>query len=139
MVAGDASRRARKVRSRWRASRRRTATPLRHGDSFGMRAGGADDATNIRRRRAGCAAVGAHNRARRGRTRRAAFLRMTISSPFDAGANADAARAAAIATRRSQRAVASLFGALGFSYGTWTSRLPEMKANLGLSTSQVSV
>ncbi len=41
--------------------------------------------------------------------------------------------------RRHQRAVASLFGALGFSYGTWTSRLPAIKANLGLSTSQVSV
>ena len=52
---------------------------------------------------------------------------------------ADAARVAAAATRRSQLAVASLFGALGFSYGTWTSRLPAIKANLGLSTSQVSV
>ena len=52
---------------------------------------------------------------------------------------ADAARAAASSTRRSQLAVASLFGALGFSYGTWTSRLPAIKANLGLSTSQVSV
>ncbi|HEY8977747.1 MAG TPA: MFS transporter [Burkholderiaceae bacterium] len=41
--------------------------------------------------------------------------------------------------RRSQLAVASLFGALGFSYGTWTSRLPALKANLGMSTSQVSV
>jgi MFS family permease len=50
----------------------------------------------------------------------------------------DAALAAA-STRRSQLAVASLFGALGFSYGTWTSRLPAIKGNLGLSTSQVSV
>jgi MFS family permease len=50
---------------------------------------------------------------------------------------ADAARA--VAARRSQLAVASLFGALGFSYGTWTSRLPAIKANLGLSTAQVSV
>ena len=52
---------------------------------------------------------------------------------------ADAARITAASTRRSQLAVASLFGALGFSYGTWTSRLPAIKANLGLSTSQVSV
>lgn len=58
---------------------------------------------------------------------------MTGSSAFDA----DAARVAA--TRRSQLAVAALFGALGFGYGTWTSRLPAIKANLGLSTSQVSV
>jgi MFS family permease len=60
---------------------------------------------------------------------------MTGPSAFEA----DAARAAASATRRSQLAVGSLFGALGFSYGTWTSRLPAIKANLGLSTSQVSV
>ena len=60
---------------------------------------------------------------------------MTESSAFEA----DAARVAATSTRRSQLAVASLFGALGFSYGTWTSRLPAIKANLGLSTSQVSV
>ncbi len=52
---------------------------------------------------------------------------------------ADAARITAASTRRSQLAVASLFGALGFSYGTWTSRLPAIKGNLGLSTSQVSV
>jgi MFS family permease len=60
---------------------------------------------------------------------------MTISSSLAA----DDARASALSTRRSQVAVASLFGALGFSYGTWTSRLPAIKANLGLSTSQVSV
>jgi len=60
---------------------------------------------------------------------------MTIASPFDA----DASRVSAVARRRSQLAVAALFGALGFSYGTWTSRLPALKANLGLSTSQVSV
>ena len=60
---------------------------------------------------------------------------MTGPSAFDT----DAARAGAVSTRRSQLAVASLFGALGFSYGTWTSRLPAIKANLGLSTSQVSV
>ena len=51
----------------------------------------------------------------------------------------DAARVDAVSVRRSQLAVASLFGALGFSYGTWTSRLPAIKGNLGLSTSQVSV
>jgi MFS family permease len=55
---------------------------------------------------------------------------MTGTSAFEA----DAA-----ATLRSQVAVASLFGALGFSYGTWTSRLPAIKANLALNTSQVSV
>ncbi len=59
---------------------------------------------------------------------------MTGSSALDL----DATHVAA-ATRRSQLAVGSLFGALGFSYGTWTSRLPAIKANLGLSTSQVSV
>lgn len=53
-------------------------------------------------------------------------------------AAADTAVAAAAATRRSQLAVASLFLALGFSYGTWTSRLPAIKSDLGLSTSQVS-
>jgi len=51
----------------------------------------------------------------------------------------DAVRVAIPSIRRSQLAVASLFGALGFGYGTWTSRLPAIKANLGLSTSQVSV
>jgi len=50
----------------------------------------------------------------------------------------DAARIDAPSVLRSQLAVASLFAALGFSYGTWTSRLPAIKANLGLSTSQVS-
>lgn len=60
---------------------------------------------------------------------------MTGSSAFDS----DTARADAAGVRRSQLAVASLFGALGFSYGTWTSRLPAIKAGLGLSTSQVSV
>ena len=57
---------------------------------------------------------------------------MTFSTLFDA-IRAD------IPKHRSQLATASLFGALGFSYGTWTSRLPAIKANLGLSTSQVSV
>ncbi len=60
---------------------------------------------------------------------------MTGSSAFES----DAARVSAVSIRRSQVAVASLFGALGFSYGTWTSRLPAIKGNLGLSTSQVSV
>src|ERR1700749_1812722 len=59
---------------------------------------------------------------------------MTGSSPFDS----DAGRAG-MSVRRSHLAVASLFGALGFGYGTWTSRLPAIKAHLGLSTSQVSV
>ena len=49
------------------------------------------------------------------------------------------ARDAAPSTRRSQLAVASLFLALGFGYGTWTSRLPAIKAGLGLSTAQLSV
>ncbi len=60
---------------------------------------------------------------------------MTGSSAFDS----DAARADIVSVPRSQAAVASLFGALGFSYGTWTSRLPAIKGNLGLSTSQVSL
>jgi MFS family permease len=60
---------------------------------------------------------------------------MTGSSAFES----DPVRADAASVRRSQLAVASLFGALGFCYGTWTSRLPAIKANLGLSTSQVSV
>ena len=59
---------------------------------------------------------------------------MSGSSAFDS----DAARVVP-SVLGSQLAVASLFGALGFSYGTWTSRLPAIKANLGLSTSQVSV
>ncbi len=41
--------------------------------------------------------------------------------------------------RASQLAVAALFLALGFNYGTWTSRLPAIKSGLGLSTSQVSL
>jgi MFS family permease len=53
--------------------------------------------------------------------------------------DSDAARVDAPPVLRSQLAVASLFAALGFSYGTWTSRLPAIKAGLGLSTSQVSV
>ena len=59
---------------------------------------------------------------------------MTGSSAVDS----DAARVAP-SVRSSQLAAASLFGALGFGYGTWPSRLPAIKANLGLSTSQVSV
>jgi len=55
------------------------------------------------------------------------------------GFDSDAARVDAPSVLRSQLAVASLFAALGFSYGTWTSRLPAIKASLGLSTSQVSV
>jgi MFS family permease len=41
--------------------------------------------------------------------------------------------------RASQLAVAALFLALGFNYGTWTARLPAIKSGLGLSTSQFSV
>ena len=59
---------------------------------------------------------------------------MSGSSAFDS----DAARVVP-SVLGSQLAVASLFGALGFGYGTWTSRLPAIKANLGLSTSQVSI
>ena len=59
---------------------------------------------------------------------------MSGSSAFDS----DAARVAP-SVLSSQLATASLFGALGFGYGTWPSRLPAIKANLGLSTSQVSV
>ena len=51
----------------------------------------------------------------------------------------DTARVCLASRHRSQLAVASLFGALGFGYGTWTSRLPAIKADLGLDTSQVSV
>jgi MFS family permease len=50
-----------------------------------------------------------------------------------------ATQAALPGTHRSQLAVAALFLALGFNYGTWTSRLPAIKSGLGLSTSQVSV
>ena len=60
---------------------------------------------------------------------------MTLSTSDDAAAAASPTDD----IRRHQLAVASLFGALGFSYGTWTSRLPAIKANLALSTSQVSV
>ena len=59
---------------------------------------------------------------------------MTGSSAVDS----DPARVVS-SVRSSQLATASLFGALGFGYGTWPSRLPAIKANLGLSTSQVSV
>ena len=59
---------------------------------------------------------------------------MSGSSAFES----DAARVVP-SVLGSQLAVASLFGALGFGYGTWTSRLPAIKANLGLSTSQVSI
>ncbi len=59
---------------------------------------------------------------------------MTGSSAFDSAADS----AGTVSTRRRQLAVASLFAALGFSYGTWTSRMPAIKANLGLTTAQVS-
>jgi MFS family permease len=59
---------------------------------------------------------------------------MTPSSSLDAGGPLSGA-----GIRRSQLAVASLFAALGFSYGTWTSRMPAITANLGLSAFQLSV
>ena len=64
---------------------------------------------------------------------------MSRSNPFAPPLSPDIESTRLAGVRRSQLAVASLFGALGFSYGTWTSRLPAIKANLGLSTSQVSV
>jgi MFS family permease len=42
------------------------------------------------------------------------------------------------AQRDAWRASAALFLALGFNYGTWTSRLPALKTTLALDTSQVS-
>jgi MFS family permease len=42
------------------------------------------------------------------------------------------------ARRAAWRASAALFLALGFNYGTWTSRLPAIKGALALDTSQVS-
>ena len=60
---------------------------------------------------------------------------MSIPVPADPGVPMPSASS----VRAGQLAAASLFGALGFGYGTWPSRLPAIKANLGLSTSQVSV
>lgn len=41
--------------------------------------------------------------------------------------------------RRAQLAIAALFWALGFQYGTWASRLPTIKARLDLSTAEVGL
>jgi MFS family permease len=41
--------------------------------------------------------------------------------------------------RRSQVAIAALFCFLGFQYGTWVSRVPELKTHLGLSTTGVGL
>ena len=41
--------------------------------------------------------------------------------------------------RRAQLAIAALFWSLGFQYGTWASRLPTIKARLGLSTDEVGL
>ncbi|MEY9945853.1 MFS family permease [Kitasatospora sp. GAS1066B] len=41
--------------------------------------------------------------------------------------------------RRAQLAIAALFCFLGFQYGTWASRLPTIKAHLGLSAAQVGL
>src|ERR1700761_8836592 len=41
--------------------------------------------------------------------------------------------------RRSQVAIAALFCFLGFQYGTWVSRVPELKSHLGLSTTEVGL
>ena len=44
-----------------------------------------------------------------------------------------------ISLRRSQLAVASLFLVLGFNFATWASRLPALKAHLGLTAAEVGV
>lgn len=41
--------------------------------------------------------------------------------------------------RRSQVAVAALFGILGFQYSTWAARIPALTERLGLSTAEVGV
>ncbi|MFF4315394.1 MFS transporter [Streptomyces sp. 900105755] len=41
--------------------------------------------------------------------------------------------------RRSQVAIAALFCALGFQYATWASRIPAIKADLGLTAAEVGV
>jgi predicted MFS family arabinose efflux permease len=41
--------------------------------------------------------------------------------------------------RRAQLAIAALFCSLGFQYATWASRVPAIKAHLGLSTAEVGV
>ncbi|WP_329459095.1 MFS transporter [Streptomyces sp. NBC_01497] len=41
--------------------------------------------------------------------------------------------------RRAQLAIAALFCTLGFQYATWASRVPAIKAHLGLSTAEVGL
>ncbi|WP_150136069.1 MFS transporter [Streptomyces hyaluromycini] len=41
--------------------------------------------------------------------------------------------------RRSQLAIAALFCSLGFQYATWASRIPAVKADLGLTAAEVGV
>jgi MFS family permease len=41
--------------------------------------------------------------------------------------------------RRSQVAIAALFCFLGFQYGTWVSRVPELKTHLGLGTTEIGL
>jgi MFS family permease len=41
--------------------------------------------------------------------------------------------------RRGQLAIAALFSSLGFQYATWASRLPAIKAHLGLTTAEVGL
>ena len=41
--------------------------------------------------------------------------------------------------RRSQVAIGALFLLLGFQYATWASRLPAVKARLGLSDAEVGL
>lgn len=41
--------------------------------------------------------------------------------------------------RRGQSAIAALFCSLGFQYATWASRLPAIKAHLGLSAAEVGL
>lgn len=41
--------------------------------------------------------------------------------------------------RRGQSAIAALFCALGFQYATWASRLPAIKAHLGLTAAEVGL
>ncbi|MBM5570870.1 MULTISPECIES: MFS transporter [Deefgea] len=44
-----------------------------------------------------------------------------------------------VSLRRSQLAVASLFLVLGFNFGTWASRIPALKTQLGLSAAEVGI
>ncbi|WP_027468038.1 MFS transporter [Deefgea rivuli] len=44
-----------------------------------------------------------------------------------------------VSLRRSQLAVASLFLVLGFNFGTWASRIPALKMQLGLSSAEVGI